>query len=380
MIAVSATEPVKPLLRMIDRVSGVKTSRVMVSVVGAGASEKSGVLDGVTVRRVNVALRIGKGPLMPGFLLAGWQLARQADVVHVHLPQLDAAGLAVIGRLLGKRLVATYHCDLQLPAGLLNRLANLAATWANHIAASLAQHIATNTRDYAEHSPFLRRYLAKVTQIYPPAVPHPPAQADCQAVSARAGLQPGQVVIGMAARLASEKGVEYLLEALPEVQKTYPQARVLFVGPYQNVPGEEAYAQRLAPLFARLGPAWSFLGVLANGEFAAFLSLCDLTVLPSLNSTESFGMVQIESMLCGVPVVAADLPGVRQPVRLTGMGRLVPAANAPALAQAILDLLAEQRQPGALARPARLSRPELEQIFSPDTIARQYESLFQESA
>ena len=47
-------------------------------------------------------------------------------------------------------------------------------------------------------------------------------------------------------------------------------------------------------------------------------------MLPSLNSTESWGIVQVESMSCGTPVVATDLPGVRMPVKMTGMGRIVP--------------------------------------------------------
>ncbi len=328
-------------------------------------------LDGVQVRRVNVAFWVGKGPLMPAILVAGWQLLRQADVVHLHLPQLDAAGLAVMARLLRKRVISTYHCDLQLPAGWINRLANAGAVLANHVAAVCSQRIATNTRDYAEHSPFLKRYLGKVQQIYPPIEISLPAPADCQAVAQKAGLQPGEIVIGMAARLATEKGVEFMVEALPIIQQVHPNARVLFVGPYQKVPGEEAYAARLAPEIARLGASWVFLSVLANAEFSAFLSLCDVTVLPSLNSTESFGMVQIESILCGTPVVATDLPGVRQPVQMTGMGRIIPKADAHALAEAVISLLEEKKPLPDLA--------ELTRQFAPATIALQYESIFQES-
>ena len=52
-------------------------------------------------------------------------------------------------------------------------------------------------------------------------------------------------------------------------------------------------------------------------------------------------------MSCGTPVVATDLPGVRVPVKMSGMGRIVPVADAGAIAQAILDILAE---PGTVSR------------------------------
>ena len=76
---------------------------------------------------------------MPGLPFVGWRLVRQAEVVNLHLPQLEGAFLAVIARLLCKRLVVTYQCDVLLPSGMVNRLANAAVALANHITASLAQ-------------------------------------------------------------------------------------------------------------------------------------------------------------------------------------------------------------------------------------------------
>lgn len=114
---------------------------------------------------------------------------------------------------------------------------------------------------------------------------------------------------------------------------------MLYVGQYRDVLGEEEYAARLMPAIERLGGQWKFLGVLPDEEVVAFFTICDVTVLPSLNSTESFGMVQIRSMSCGTPVVAADIPGVRQPVLQTGFGRIVPPGDAHALAAAVVAIL-----------------------------------------
>jgi len=328
------------------------------------------VRDGVRIRRVPVWFRVSKGVIMPTIGIWATRLARWADVLWLHLPQFDAAGIALRGRLFRKPVVLTYHCDVTLPPGLINRLANIAVHLMDHLAARLANAIVTYTEDYARHSPYLSRYLHKVRIIPPPVeipIPQPEAVA---AFRARWGLE-NRVVIGMAARLAAEKGVEYLLEALPHILAVYPNARVLFAGPYQNVLGEEAYARRLAPLFERYRDHWTFVGVLEPEEMAAFFASCDVVVLPSLNATESFGLVQVEAMLCGTPVVASDLPGVRVPTQTTGMGLTVPPRDSVALARAILEVLANRP---AFCRP----REWVEQHYNTERTATEYEALFRE--
>jgi glycosyltransferase involved in cell wall biosynthesis len=178
-------------------------------------------------------------------------------------------------------------------------------------------------------------------------------------------------VIGMAARLASEKGVEVLIEALPRILERYPRAQVLYAGQYQNVLGEEAYAQRLAPALAELQSQghWSFLGVLDPAAMAGFFPNLDVFVVPSLNSTEAFGLVQIEAMINGVPCVASDLPGVRQPIHTTGMGMVTPIGNSSALAEAILTIL---DQPQRFQGDPQAIR----ERYLPDSIAQEYEALF----
>ena len=317
------------------------------------------VCDGVKIIRLNVWLRISKGVIMPAMLVKSWQLAREVDVIHLHAPQLDAALIALIAWILGKPVVLTYHCDLQLPHGFIHRIANLVSNFSNHITARLASRIVHNTRDYAEHSPFLKNYLSKVEPIYPPVEVSSVTDSDRQAFREKFGLQPGERIIGMAARLATEKGVEYLTEALPLVLEHCPTARVLFVGPYRNIVGEEQYALHLAPLIEKLGAHWNFLGILSPVEMAAFFYESEVTVLPSINSTESYGLVQVESMTCGTPVIASDLPGVRVPVLSSGMGLVVPVADATSLAKALIQILNNPADYRGMNNPVvRLSTPE----------------------
>ena len=326
---------------------------------------------GVQVIRPHVLMHVSKGVLMPTMLYWAWVNIRKADVVHLHLPQLDAAYIALISRLLNKPVVLTYHCDLILPRGFIHAIANQVSHLANKISMRCANQVVVNTLDYAQESTFLRPYLKKIRAIPTPVELVTPTQADEQALQRKAGLEPGQRVIGMVARLAAEKGVEYLAGAMPEILKKHPSARVLHVGQYQNVMGEDEYTHKLCPMIQALGERWTFLGILTPAELAAFYRQCELTVLPSTNSTESFGIVQVESMSCGTPVVASNIPGVRQPVKMTGMGRLVPPADAQALAEAISEVLAHpERYKGDVN--AVIER------FSPRKIAQEYEGVYQE--
>jgi glycosyltransferase involved in cell wall biosynthesis len=296
-------------------------------------------------------------------------LVRQHDVVSLHLPNFDAAGIALRGRLMKKPTTLTYHCDLKLPPGLFNRVANQVVHVMNGLAARFADAIVAYTQDFAEHSPFLTRFARKV-HVVPPPVESPTVSPQAvQAFAERLKLD-GHQVIGFVARLAAEKGVEVLLRALPRVLETYPQARVIFAGEYQNVLGEDAYARQLEPLLRQHAGRWDFLGILTSEELAAFYPNCDLLVLPSLNSTESFGLVQVEAMLHGTPSIASNLPGVRQPVAQTGMGQVAPIGDAQGLAEAIVEVL---RNRAAYVRP----RQEIAARFSTARTADGYEALFE---
>jgi glycosyltransferase involved in cell wall biosynthesis len=148
---------------------------------------------------------------------------------------------------------------------------------------------------------------------------------------------------------------------------------VIYAGQYQGVWKEEAYLERLLPTIHEYQEKgqWKFVGNLSLEEIATFYPNLDVLVVPSLNSTETFGLVQIEAMMNGIPTVASDLPGVRQPPQMTGMGEVVPVGDAGALAEAILRIF---DHPLAYAGdPAAISRQ-----FDPDNNAAIYEGVYEE--
>ncbi|MEQ8515722.1 MAG: glycosyltransferase family 4 protein, partial [Chromatocurvus sp.] len=214
---------------------------------------------GVRVVRTPVWFRLGKGVISPILYFRAASLIRHHDVVLLHLPQFDGAGIALLARLRGVPLVVTYHCDLLLPPGLSNRLVNAVMWMADRITGTLAAAVVAYTEDFAAHSPFLRRFAGKCRTVLPPVPPLSAAPAPLPEVAEHIHSAP---ILGMATRFASEKGIEILLDALPTIERQHPGVKVLFAGQYQDVWGEQTYLEKLLPRIRVLQEQgrWRFLG------------------------------------------------------------------------------------------------------------------------
>ena len=333
----------------------------------------SEIIDNVKIIRAPVLMKISKGVIMPTFGLLAAQLIKENDVVQLHLPQFDSAIVASVARLLNKPVVITYHCDLIMPPGLIPWLANQTVLLMNRIAAAFSDRIVTYTEDYANNSEFLQKFKRKLRIISPPVQLPRVTNDEVEQYKIKTNPKGKHPVIGMAVRFATEKGVEILLDAMPKIIEHYPNVQLQFSGPYKNIRGEEQYIDRLMPRIRAYEKSgnWIFLGPQVHKDMALFYSNIDALILPSLNSTEAFGLVQIEAMVSGSPVVASALPGVRQPVLRHKMGKIVPIGDAAALADALIEIF---NNPDSFHRDPEQIRTQ----YLPDTIAEAYEKLFLE--
>ena len=136
-------------------------------------------------------------------------------------------------------------------------------------------------------------------------------------------------------RLQPIKGLDTLLEAMTMVPEP---ARLLIVGGEQDA-RESAHGAALRGSLAALGldRRVHFLSAQPQRRLRLFYAAADATVVPS--HYESFGMVALEAMACGSPVVASRVGGLTTTVQEGVTGRLVPEGDAPALAAAITRLL-----------------------------------------
>ena len=320
-------------------------------------------IGGVEVERCRVWWRLNKGVVMPGFLWRCCRACHEADVVNLHLPQIEAALVAVYARLVARKPVyTTYHCDLELPSGLARTLFTPLIKLSHLVTVLVSTRVVCNSEDYVKASRFLRHFRSKIDVSYPPC-----ARLDPGDTKPPLDLAEEAPMVGFVGRFAEEKGVEYIIGAIPRVLASYPNAVFAFAGE-PNALGEQVYG-RLKPQIEALGEHVRLLGVLAEPDLAAFYRRCNLLLLPSVNSTESFGMVQVEAMYSGVPVIASDIAGVRVPVTVTGMGKLVLPRDSAALAGEIVEMLGDRE---AYLR----SQADLDGLFGVARAIDYYESLF----
>lgn len=154
------------------------------------------------------------------------------------------------------------------------------------------------------------------------------------------------------------KGVDVTIRALPEILAQVPQVKYLVIGRGDDQP-------RLAQLAKELNVANQviFAGFVASTQLAEHYRLADIYVMPS---QEGFGIVYLEAMACGVPVIAGDQDGSADPLQEGRLGWRVPHRDPVAVAAACLEILAssEPRCKGSWLRQETLNQ------FGPDTLAQ----------
>ena len=322
---------------------------------------------GVEIVRLGGFLRVSKGFVAPLLLSRVWGAVRGADLLVLNLPAFEGLRPALAARLLGKPVVALVNCAVELGPGAIERLITAGLALSMRAQLALATRIVTWSEDYAAACPLLRRAGAKLRVIAPGLAPPPCDGAMLERLEAIIGAKRAVVFVG---RVSREKGLEVLIAALERCADCDPI--LLLAGPHgEAVIGEEATQRRVERALARSGVPHVRLGFLTRAELGALYRRAAVLALPSLNRTESLGLVQAEALQLGARVVASDLPGVRQPVRQSGLGSLAAPGDVEGLAAALRTELGKPRPtPEECARAAV--------IFDPQTMHAAWDRLFDE--
>jgi len=334
------------------------------------------IVRGVDVIRTPVAFTLQRGAFSPSLIFRFMRIVGKYDVVNIHAPFFEAGLIGLMTRIFGRKYVLTYICDLRMLGsslsipGMIEHLYYFSVKFA----AWSSEKVVVLSKDYMESSR-LKGFAHKSVAIIPPIDTEKFKKvADVSAFENSYGINKEDVVIGFLGRLTHEKGVEYLISAAPRILERSPSARIVVAGEGENVAGglNESVKAKLEGQAKSLGLGDKvvFTGYLDEASVLEFYSRCDVFVLPSIDPLEAFGMVQVEAMLCGTPVVATDMPGIREAIRLTGYGRLVPPKDSEKLAAAIIDVLNKRGK-------FNVPREKIVELFSAEKTVAEYEKVFE---
>lgn len=309
------------------------------------------IIDGVTVRRLPYELRIHKGFLSFTYPFRVFRDFRRADVIIFNQPVFEGIFVIGLARLLGKPVISLVNCHIDLGSGWKKQLMTACLNGAVSIQLKFSRKIVTYTSDYAENSPLLKRHMDRMTFIRPALdpclTPHHERSSDpSHELQEFSSMKGTDIWVCYCGRISREKGLEHFVRSYPYLKRIVgspfgnndisKEIVFVFAGPYgSEVAGETDYFPFVRQECEQLGVPYLFLGSLDRTRLAALYQVIDCLVLPSVNRTEAFGIVQMEAMHFGKPVIASDLPGVRVLVRETGMGCLVRPGDPLDLAEKI---------------------------------------------
>ncbi len=319
-----------------DRTSAEVSNRVLVANDKfAGSEERHG---SVEVVRLPVVKKVGAVAICPSL---PFRLAREkADVIVIHEPNPMALVAYFLARPAGT-LIVWFHSEVIRP-GWQYRLFYRPFL---QFAFARASRIVVASPTLAASAPQLQEWKAKCVVIpYGIDADHE-SGADRRQQRAEAIRQElGKPLVLFVGRLVSYKGADVLLDAMRDLP-----AVAFLVGDGPERPALERQARALG-----IADRVRFLGEVSDDELAALYRACDVFVLPSVTRQEAFGVVQIEAMSCGKPVVSTELGTGTAWVNVDGeTGLVVPARNAAALHDAIQRLIADPELRSSLGAAGR---------------------------
>ncbi len=260
----------------------------------------------------------------------------EPHVVHVHEPlsPMVASAAAAFGP---RPVVATFHAWSSA-----DRLYRLAAPLARRVAARLSERIAVSPSAQQYAAAALRLPLGSL-RVIPNGI-HAEAYAAAQPIPEL--VDPERPLLLFVGRLEPRKGLDVCIRAYLRLRTTWPRVRLCVVGEGP----ERVRCQQMVPPSIR--PDVLFVGAVEESVKPRYHASADLYVAPNTGG-ESFGIVLLEAMAAGLPLVASDIPGFRTVMKDGRQGRLVPPGNAFALADAAGTLLANRNLSRAMAEEGR---------------------------
>ena len=318
------------------------------------------VINGVNVLRAPIICKISKGTVSLAFIRKAIKMQKDYDVVNLHLPMLEAGIISALGD--KKKIVSMYHCDIDLAPGLINNMIKGIMLKMNTWGLKNSRKVLVTTVDYGKHSKIAYKFEDKMVEVHTPIKEYHRVEVERADQFKR---------IGFCGRFASEKGIDVLLQAYKLVAEQRDDVKLVIGGDYQNIAGGSIFPQLQALIETENIKNVEFLGKIPEEKMAEFYSSLDVFCLPSINPLEAFGMVQIEAMLCGVPVVASDLYGVRTIVGNTGMGLVCKKGDAQSLADCIMKILDDPEK-------YTKSHQEIHDLYSTEWCVNAYLKCFKE--
>lgn len=300
--------------------------QVLVCQDGRGKTAQE-VIEGVPVTRAGSMGTLASCPVSLSFFRLFGKMAKNADVILFHMP-FPLGDLACLLSGFKGKVVLAWHSDVVKQKKLLTFYKPVLMRFLKR-----ADVIITATRGHIDSSAFLPEFREKCRVIPYGIDADKYINAPAKPILTEKLLCENSLKVLFAGRLVYYKGVDVLLRAFEYVHDSE-----LFIV------GDGILREELETEAQKCGGRVHFLGVLSDEDLKAAFRDCDIFVLPSVANSEAFGIVQLEAMVYGKPVINTSLPTGVPFVSIHGeTGITVPPSDEKALARAINSLAKDSK-------------------------------------
>ncbi|KAF5086884.1 D-inositol-3-phosphate glycosyltransferase [anaerobic digester metagenome] len=292
--------------------------------------------EGMKIHRYTTNLKIASANL--SLKLMYKPLDENVEIVHAHynipLPDLSASRYA---KKKNVPFIITYHADAQETGG--NFIRNTATALYNRYildrVLSNADAIIATSNSYIDESKYLGKYRDKI-KVVPNGINPEDFEIELSKEECRSklGLPQNKKIILFFGNVVAYKGPDVLLKAFAIVKKLYPELMLLYVGRGEM----QAELQKLSEEMNISGSV-VFAGFIEEKSKPLYYHSADIFCLPSVTMAEAFGIVNLEAMACGLPVVSSKLGGIPDIVQNGKNGIIVEPGDIEALADALKELV-----------------------------------------
>lgn len=280
------------------------------------------------LRRLGVTVEVIEEPDDEAAIrsLAGWLRREEIDLVHAHMYRAEVVGTRAAVAAGVPVIMATVHSSRVRPPADVELLASLTPSMDRLIVPSDA--IEAKVRSEGRVG---ARFVTIPNGVDLSRFATPAPRCG---IREELGIPPSAPLLGVVARLEAEKGHRFLLEAMPAILRSAPEARLLVVGEGSEA---DALSEQAAALGGLVAARVCFTG--RRDDVSAITAMLDVAVLPSLR--EAQGISILEAMARRVPVVASAVGGIPEVITSGVDGLLVPPADPDALAEAVVRKLSD---------------------------------------
>ncbi len=278
------------------------------------------IINNVEIIRCKPTIKISRGFYSFELVLKFIKIRKNFNLINIHYPLVEIFPIIFFTNKI--KTIINYHCLPHFP--FYAKLVTFYFYIFGLVSFLRSKSIITLSFDYQKNIP-LHKFFSNRTYEIPPYISIPKFDAKLKKKNSK-------IKIGYLGRLSNEKGLEYLISASNKLEENNINHDLIIAGNNKDFRFKK-YIQKLKNISNK---NVHFIGKIDEKEKKEFYQNLDIFILPSVNSLEAFGIVQLEAMSFGIPVIASNIYGVRSIIKNTNNGYLFKNKNSDDLFEKIL--------------------------------------------